>query len=214
MDRRVVPSVFSIKDKDYVNRYLLAGKLSNRIHVDVMDGQFVNSKSPSLGLLSGLDYGKEIDVHLMVRNPSEYIGDLKILKAKRVYVHIEIGKFSEVIEYINSLKKEGFLVNIAINPETNVDEIIPYVSHTDGCLIMSVRPGREGQGFILGIVRKIREVLKYMRGKEIAVDGGINLDSASMLKAENVNVIVSGSFVANSKNPELSYTQLKEVFCK
>ena len=117
------------------------------IHVDIMDGKFVNSKNDNLSILRIL---KEISntpiiVHLMVINPFDYIK--KIIDNIDIFLfHFEIDEdINEIIKEVRSYNKQ---VGIAINPETRISEIIQYLNHIDLVLIMSVHPGWSGQKFL------------------------------------------------------------------
>lgn len=212
MTKLVVPSVFATKEKEYIKRFTIIKEISRRIHLDIMDGEFVSNKSPPLNYFYGKGNYNEIDAHLMVKNPEKYIDEMKKIGVKRVYIHIESGKTSDLIDTIGNFKKEGFIVCVAINPETPTDSLIPFVFHADGCLVMAVHPGKEGQAFISGTYNKLRDVFKHMRGKEIAIDGGIRSDVAIKLRDYGVDVLVSGSSIGLSTNPKKAFEELKRVF--
>ena len=127
------------------------------IHVDVMDGKFVKNKTMPFSEMSKIyKYtSKRLDVHLMCMDAEKYIKDYAKLNAEFITIHVESMKVKENLELIHSYSiKSG----LAINPDTPVKEIIPYLPLTDLILIMSVEPGRGGQKFIKESEDKIKEV--------------------------------------------------------
>jgi ribulose-phosphate 3-epimerase len=198
----VVPSVFATRAKEYVERFNKISEISKRIHVDVMDGKFVSSKSPSLIFL--MNKKNEIDIHLMVSDPVKYVKEIKRLKAKRVFIHFEIKNF---IEKFIEMREQGFSVGIAIKPETKIVDVLPYVKFADFFLIMAVQPGKEGQKFIFGTERKVKELRKET-DKEILVDGGIN--DKTIIKLKGLCGVAVGSYVSKSENPKNELDKLRK----
>ncbi|HVY01741.1 MAG TPA: ribulose-phosphate 3-epimerase [Candidatus Nanoarchaeia archaeon] len=198
----VVPSVFAIKAKEYAQRFNRVSSMSKRIHVDVMDGKFVPRKSPSLIFL--MNKGNEIDVHLMAEDPLKYAEEIQRLKAKRVFIHFEIKNF---IEKFIDMREKGFSVGIAIKPKTKISEVIPYIKFADCFLVMAVAPGKEGQKFIFGTEKKVKELRKET-DKEILVDGGINEKTIKKLK--KMCGVAVGSYLSNSENPKKEIEILKK----
>lgn len=165
------------------------------IHLDVMDNIFVNNyKVPS----NKINYNKKIDLHLMVKDIKKYLDYYKELNINNVTFHYEIG---DTLEYISLIKKNNFKVGLAINPNTKVEEILPFLDKVDMVLVMSVEPGYGGQSFIPDTILKIEYLNKYRRDNNlnylIEVDGGI--DNFTIKKA-NVDIAVVGSFITNSND--------------
>ncbi len=203
MKTEIIPSVFATTLEGFDVRFRLARKLHNKIHVDIMDGFFVESESPGISLLPNF---KGAQVHLMVDSPEDYIKYASQKKAKSVIFHIETsGKNAEgLIKLAHKLKMKAF---IAINPETSIGRLKNLTDKADGFLIMGVHPGKEKQS----IDRKIFERIKFTRNitnKPIMVDGGVKLGNIKKLSSAGANVIISGSYIFNSKNPKTAYSLL------
>lgn len=117
------------------------------IHVDLMDGGFVSHKNFTINeVLDNLkDNKKPIDIHLMVFDPIIYIEKLATLKPEYITFHLEATK--DIIKTIELIKNLGIKAGIALNPETNIMELMPYISFIDLVLVMSVAPGEGGQKF-------------------------------------------------------------------
>lgn len=171
------------------------------IHVDVMDGKFVKNKNYTMGEFKKLlsKVSKPLDVHLMVSNPKKYIKSFSLLNTEYITFHIEA--VSNVMELINEIKNCGIKCGISVKPNTNIKKIFPYLKYIDQVLIMSVNPGRSGQTFKESILYKIEVLKKTIEMNKlniiISVDGGINVETALLVKQKGSDMIVSASYVHN-----------------
>ncbi len=169
------------------------------IHVDVMDGIFVPSISYGMPVIKSVRKSTDavFDVHLMITEPVRYIRDFVDSGADIITVHVEACK--DIDETIRDIKACGVRAAVAINPETPVDKIMPYLDDIDMALVMSVHPGFGGQKFIPDVLDKVRIIRSYYRDnnmdKDIEIDGGINFDNLPEILEAGANVIVAGSSV-------------------
>ena len=169
------------------------------IHVDVMDGIFVPSISYGMPVIKSVRKSTDavFDVHLMITEPVRYIRDFVDSGADIITVHVEACK--DIDETIRDIKACGVRAAVAINPETPVDKIMPYLDDIDMALVMSVHPGFGGQKLIpytLDKVREARNLVKQSGCKtDIEVDGGINLENVEEAMDAGANIIVAGSAV-------------------
>lgn len=178
------------------------------IHVDVMDGKYVENRNFSKSNIKYLlnHSNKLLDVHLMAVKPEKYIKYFKYpFRVDTIYFHPSSTKKPDKL--IKKIKKIGIKTGIAINPDENIDDFKIYLEKVDSCLIMSVSPGAGGQEFIPSTVEKISELNDY--DLTIAVDGGINKDTISNLKDTKVSYVISGSYICKSDNYEESICSLK-----
>lgn len=169
------------------------------IHLDIMDGKFVDNKTWTYGEIKKIikDTNKSLDVHLMVENPSKYISDYALLNTEYLTVHYEITKNLEQI--IDEIKSYGLKPGVSIKPSTDVDVLIPFLNKIELVLIMSVEPGKSGQGFIEDTPNKILK-LKNIIDKEnlktiISIDGGINNETGLLCKNAGCDMLVSASYI-------------------
>lgn len=168
--------------------------LADFIHVDFMDGTLVGEKNLEMDELDDLFQGisKPLDIHLMVKDSMKYINECILLKPEYISIHVESDNVSDAIDV---LKEHNIKVGIALNPETRVYKILPYLNKVDMVLILSVKPGYGGQKFIPSTTNKLME-LKALQKKYhylISVDGGINDESVSLVNKSDI--IVSGSYI-------------------
>lgn len=171
------------------------------IHLDIMDGRFVPNtfitKEELPKVISKCN--KNIDVHLMVYNPKEYIEILKNYNISYITIHYEI---ENCIDYIKMIKENNIKVGISIKPTTKVNEIVALLPFVDLVLVMSVNPGFSGQKFIKKTKDKVNRLKKEITRKclntKISVDGGINKDVLKYVK--NADILVSATYLLNNKD--------------
>ena len=187
----------SIKASDIVKK--LYNTSADYIHLDIMDGKFVENKTWTFGEIKKItSYSNlPLDVHLMVNNPEKYIEDYAMLNTTYLTFHYEAVK--DVDNMIELVKNYGLKVGIAINPETDEKLIYPYLSKVDEVLVMSVHPGKSGQTFIESTPDKIRnikeEIIKQNAKTIISVDGGVNNETGLFCKEAGVDMLVSASYL-------------------
>lgn len=178
------------------------------LHIDVMDGKFVNNKKFPLEVLKDVMSisKKQLDVHLMVDNV-ETVKEYALLKPKYLTFHVEILKNYEIIDYVKSL---GIKVGLAINPDTDVDKLTPYLDDIDMVLFMSVEPGMGGQLFKEEVIEKIKRLKEYApQDLIISIDGGVNNKTISLCKYAGCDMVVSGSYITNSDDYNEKISELK-----
>ena len=169
------------------------------IHFDVMDGMFVPSISFGMPVLASIHDATEqfMDVHLMVQEPIRYVEAFQKAGADCVTVHLEACE--DVKTTLDKIHACGMKAGLAVNPETDVKELVPYLEDVEMILIMSVHPGFGGQKFIPESLDKIREVRAMLNEKnletDIQVDGGIYVENVREVLDAGANVIVAGSAV-------------------
>lgn len=184
-------------------------------HIDVMDGVFVPNISFGMPVISAMKKHakKPLDVHLMIVNPDQYISTFKNIGADILTVHYEAC--SHLHRTLQAIKDEGMKAGVALNPHTPIHLLKDIIHDIDLVCIMSVNPGFGGQTFIEHTYKKIRELKMLIDKKEtstlIEIDGGVNIDNAKPLLDAGADVLVAGSFVFKSENPELTIQKLKEV---
>ena len=169
------------------------------IHFDVMDGMFVPSISFGMPVLASIHDATEqfMDAHLMVQEPIRYVEAFQKAGADYVTVHLEACE--DVKTTLDKIHACGMKAGLAVNPETDVKELVPYLEDVEMMLIMSVHPGFGGQKFIPESLDKIREVRAMLNEKnletDIQVDGGIYVENVREVLDAGANVIVAGSAV-------------------
>lgn len=174
------------------------------VHVDVMDGMFVPNITFGFKMISDLRPLTVLpfDVHLMIAEPKRYVDRFIAAGADILTVHIEAEP--DVAGTLESIRRCGAKAGLAVDPDTPIESVLPYVGQIDLLLIMTVFPGFGGQKFIDGSLQRIAEAraLRAKCGFEflIEVDGGITLDNAASAAAAGADVIVGGNSVFGAKD--------------
>ena len=171
---------------DNLNEYFKPLVNAPVLHMDIMDGKFVENTS------FGSDVVKKaynasprsiIDVHLMVENPDPLFSEYKEAGADYITFHYEVGDVKRRIDMIHSM---GLKAGISINPSTDVHVLDSYLDDVDLILVMSVWPGKGGQKFIESSIEKVKYLKEYKTKNNknylISIDGGINLVTGQLVK--------------------------------
>ncbi len=187
------------------------------IHVDVMDGMFVPNISIGVPVVESVRKCTEkfLDVHLMINEPIRYVEAFQKAGADMLTIHVEACE--DVQATIEAVKAAGMKVGLAINPETPLEDMAPYITMIDMVLVMTVHPGFGGQSYIDECTEKI-EILsavieQYGYDCLLQVDGGVKLDNVDIPLEAGANVIVAGSAVY-SGDVAANVKAFKEAFDK
>jgi ribulose-phosphate 3-epimerase len=175
----------------------LAG--ADRIHIDVMDGHFVPNISVGPLIVRSLRpiTRLPLEVHLMIENPDEFLGEFAEAGADGIIVHREGGyHLHRTVQRIRGLGKR---VGVAINPATPPASLETILPDVDLVLVMTVNPGFGGQEFIDNTLKSIRQVSEMCRERqpdcEVEVDGGIDSDTAPRVVHAGARVLVAGTAI-------------------
>jgi len=206
----VIPAINETDFAEVLKKIKLAEKFSEWIHLDVVDGEFSSNvtwkKSEELkAVSSGLK--ASLEAHLMVENPEAVIKEWVAAGVKRVIVHVEAANK----EKLSKLKTGDFEIGLAINPDTPVEDVVPYLENYKFVLVLGVKPGLAGQKFDDSVLEKIKFLKTYFPNVIIEADGGINLETAKLLKEAGADILVSASYLWSSENPEESYKNLAAI---
>ena len=171
------------------------------VHFDVMDGRFVPNISIGVPVLKSLRAATEmfIDVHLMILEPVRYAETFCRAGADLVNFHVEADSRENILAAIEKTRALGKKTGVTLKPGTEAEAVLPFIESVDLVLVMTVEPGFGGQSFMHGMLPKIETIRRYIEerspGCELEVDGGIDADTAPLVKAAGANVFVAGSAV-------------------
>jgi ribulose-phosphate 3-epimerase len=185
------------------------------LHVDVMDGHFVPNLTVGLPVVKSIAQATElpIDAHLMISEPGRYAQQFVEAGANMVSVHVEAD--AHLHRTLTSIKAAGGQAGIVLNPATPIESLSEALPFADYVLVMSVNPGFGGQKFIQTSVDKVRRLRRMIEERQldtrIEIDGGIDLENIASVVAAGVEIIVAGSAIFGSVDPEAAVRELREA---
>lgn len=209
------PSILNANFDDLENEILKITSVSDFLHLDVMDDQFVPNftfnikKAFEIINFSNLP----VDAHLMINDPDSIAPKYAEHGTSSVTFHFEAAR--DVKGTIKNIRSNGARVGLAIKPKTAFEEIEEHLSDIDMLLIMTVEPGFGGQSFMhdqLSKVRKARnKIEKLVKDKPLLqVDGGVSLETIAEAALAGANCFVAGSAVYKSQDPAKMVISLRE----
>jgi ribulose-phosphate 3-epimerase len=183
------------------------------IHVDVMDGHFVPNITIGVPVVKALKRIATVplDVHLMIEDPDRYIEAFAEAGAAMMSVHVEALR--HVHRTVHAIKALGVKAGVVINPGTPVSALTEIAGDVDFVLVMSVNPGFGGQTFIPRSESKLREVRALLDAAgsvaPIEIDGGVDQHNIARVVAAGARMVVAGSAIFNTPDPERATRELK-----
>jgi len=185
------------------------------LHVDVMDGHFVPNITIGLPVVKSLAKATRlpIDAHLMISDPGTYAAQFVSAGAKMVSVHVETD--ANLHRTLMSIKAAGGQAGVVLNPATPVTAVEEVLQFADYVLVMSVNPGFGGQEFIPQSIDKVRRLRQMILEKKldvrIEIDGGIDKSNAGTVVDAGAEILVAGSAIFGSADPENAAKELKNA---
>ena len=191
----IIPTILVKSFKEVKERI---GKVENYVdwvQLDVMDGRFVdNATWNSPKDLKDFKTRVKLEAHLMIERPEEKI-DNWLETVDRIIIHYEAcNNPKDLIEKVHSKEKQ---IGLAINPETSIDVVKPFLNDVDLVLIMTVNPGKGGQEFKDEVLSKIETLRRLWPNGNIEVDGGINNENIKKVVEAGANLICVGTYIFN-----------------
>ena len=188
---------------------------ADMLHLDVMDGVFVPNISfgfPVLKQVSAI-CRKPLDVHLMIVEPEKWISQVRDIGADMMNIHQEACL--HLYSTISHIHEAGMKAGVTLCPATPVSTLTDIISDLDMVLLMSVEPGFGGQKFIPHTLEKVRQLRKLISESGsralIEIDGGVNAKTAPLLAEAGADILVAGSYVFGSDNPQQAISTLKSL---
>ncbi|MEM4389677.1 MAG: ribulose-phosphate 3-epimerase [Candidatus Micrarchaeia archaeon] len=204
----VAPAIL-VKDRQSLMAAINAvRRFARAIHIDIMDNKFVPNSTISPAELAGIPDGVDYEIHWMVENPHELIPQLS--GSYLHIVHIETARDAwQDVEA--AVKKTGGRLGLAVNPETPVEAILPFIDRVERVLIMAVRPGFSGQRYIKEVEAKIAWLRERFPSLDIEVDGGIDFVTARSAVRAGANILASASTIFRASDPAEAIARLKNA---
>ena len=215
---RIAPSLLASKPEKYVDDVKILEKASVEwFHIDMLDGTFTGTFAFPSQDLARINAASNfpIDVHLMTKHPIEKLKEYMDAGGDMFTAHVEA---INPRHFIDAVKKHRKMVGLAINPDTPLSAIIDHMAEIDRVLIMTVVPGKTGQKFIPGPLAKMKEarqlIDKHGYKCELAVDGGVNLETAPLVIEAGVDVVISGAGILYQSDMIKAVDNIRKIASK
>jgi ribulose-phosphate 3-epimerase len=183
------------------------------IHLDIMDGVFVPNITFGSQMVAALRPHSNLhfDAHLMISRPAEFVSRFAEAGADTITIHYESTVHVHRVLY--EIRKLGKKAGISIVPSTPAQALTELLSEVDLVLVMTVNPGFGGQRLIPRTLEKVRQLARLRRESGLRflleVDGGINRETCGSAVAAGSDVLVAGSAVFTSGDPEKEIQALR-----
>lgn len=176
----------------------------NVLHIDIMDGH----ATPDFGFninaaktIAAL-YAVDVDAHLMVKKPEEFIG--RFAGSKLNHITLQAEECDDIYESLMAIKSIGIKAGLAIAPNTRVSEVKEYIPYCDEIIVMTVVPGEGGGRIHENAIGKISELKITSKALDteflIAVDGSMNIERAGRCIGEGADKIIAGTAFFSAKD--------------
>jgi ribulose-phosphate 3-epimerase len=206
MESQIIPAVIAKSQTELDDMLAKVRGLVRRVMLDVMDGEFVPNKS--LWFDFNLPGGFEYEAHLMTKKPLEWLEN-HANKVEVAVFHVET--LEDTGKAIKFAQERGLKVTLAMNPETELEAVQPYLDDVDAILVLTVKPGRYGAPFERETLAKVEELRKIDSQIPIEVDGAMNPENIRLAKDSGATLFASGSYVMKSDDPGEAIKNLEEV---
>lgn len=203
----ICPTITAYSVDEYRRQLHNLKAFAKRIHIDLMDGDFAPTVSPSI---SESVWPKSMlaDLHIMYRQPLKTLSDVIALHPNLVIVHEEA---ENVASFVHELHEERIRVGIALLSGTPTTKLSQYINVIDHVLIFSGNLGHHGGTADLSLLDKAREIRIMRPDIEIGWDGGINADNIRILAANGIDVLNIGGAIQGSSDPTGAYNNLSQL---
>jgi ribulose-phosphate 3-epimerase len=211
---RLSPSILTADFARLGEEIASVAGIVDQFHLDVMDGHYVPNLTfgPSVVEAVRRACSRPLHVHLMIDNPGDYVDVFVRAGAARISFHPETT--SDPSEVVDAIRAAGAGAGLAIHPDVDVEVARPLLGRLEVLLMMSVRPGFGGQGFMHEVVPKIRRaaVLRDEQGAavDVEVDGGVNLRTVVEAVSAGADIVVAGSAIFDGADAPAAARRLRE----
>lgn len=204
----ICPTVTAYDQHQYREQMELIEPFAKRIHIDLMDGEFAPTVSPTPDQIWWPD-GLTADIHLMFQRPMAELEQLISLKPSLVVIQFEADV--DHVVFTAKLHEAGIKAGLGLLQATPVAAAGPVLGSFDHAMIFSANLGHHGGVADLTLLDKVRQVRELYPDIEVAWDGGINDQNAKQLVEGGVDILNVGGFIHKAENPSNAYAKLEAV---
>jgi len=208
MNIRIAPTILTASPDEFQAALVAINEFTNQVQIDITDGEFAPSRTIGLDHVFWPD-NWQVDLHMMVKNPSRYIDKLILMKPHLVIFHAEVEE--DLRPSFEKLRQAGIKVGLALLRQTVPEQKADLITLVDHVLIFAGDLGRMGGQANLLQIQKVRLIRAISPNVEIGWDGGANIDNLPMIIQAGVDVINVGSAISLASNPAEAYKAMVEL---
>ncbi len=211
------PTVLATTPADFIARWKRITRAAHSVQVDLMDGKFVPTRSIPLSVVPDVraHHGRAFEAHLMVADPERWTPTLLTKGYRRIIIHIETITPSTFRELAHEARKHKAMLIAAINPQTPIRRLGPYLRSAKGICVLGVKPGHNGAPYVTRTPERVRTIrlLCALAGRKrpVQVDGGMTPRTIGAVVRAGAVRINSGSYVGNAADPARALDDLTKA---
>ena len=205
---RIAPTILTASPEEFQTALVAINEFTNQVQIDITDGEFAPSRTIGLDHVFWPD-NWQVDLHMMVKNPSRYIDKLILMKPRLVIFHAEVEE--DLRPSFEKLRQAGIKVGLALLRQTVPEHKVELITLADHVLIFAGDLGKMGGQANLLQIQKVRLIRAISPNVEIGWDGGANIDNLKMIIQAGVDVINVGSAISTASNPAEAYQAMVEL---
>ena len=205
---RIAPTILTASPDEFQAALVAINEFTNQVQIDITDGEFAPSRTIGLDHVFWPD-NWQVDLHMMVKNPSRYVDKLILMKPHLVIFHAEVEE--DLRPSFEKLRQAGIKVGLALLRQTVPEQKADLITLVDHVLIFAGDLGRMGGQANLLQIQKVRLVRAISPNVEIGWDGGANIDNLPIIIQAGVDVINVGSAISLASNPAEAYKAMVEL---
>lgn len=206
---QIIPAILTETSEEALSELAKLAGVAEWIQIDVMDGTMTPGDTFDLFELSGELDGFKVEIHLMVSDPVQYLSACGAVGAQRVYIHPE--PLESVLDVFAQMSEYDFERGLSINPETTIEQILPYIDEIDAVQVMTVDPGEQGQQLMPEMLKKVYDLKGNFPSLWVSVDGGVNAQTCADVRAAGADAAGVGSAISGATSPRSIYERFSTM---
>lgn len=205
---RILPTILTASPDEFQAAVVAINEFTNQVQIDITDGEFAPNRTIGLDHVFWPD-NWQVDIHMMVKNPSRYVDKLILMKPHLVIFHAEVEE--DLRPTFDKLRQAGVKVGLALLRQTVPENKADLITLADHVLIFAGGLGKMGGQANLLQIQKIRLIRAISPNVEIGWDGGANIDNLMMIAQAGVDVVNVGSAISLAASPAEAYRAMVEL---
>ncbi|MBI2984556.1 MAG: hypothetical protein HYY50_02930 [Candidatus Kerfeldbacteria bacterium] len=203
MGAEIIPAVLASRANAFRRQLAVAEQLHRLVHIDLMDGRFVHSRSLSEPQLRRLTPPRSVEWHFMTYHPEAWLGVIASWPTKRVILHLELG--TRLPPLVALFRSRRIAVSLALKMTTSLVRLQPWIRQIESVVVMAIEPGRQHNPFQPHVLPRLRQLRRRYPQTTVACDGGLNPLTIPRVVAAGARRLIIGSHLLAAADPHQAY---------